>query len=278
MSASPFDDEQEVLGSFRLEALVEKGGMGEIWRARDEVSGQQVAVKRLKFGRQLGADRVRLMREAQALDRIKHPNVVRYLGAGLDDLGDPYFAMEWLDGESLEQRQNRAPLDLAQIEDLALQVLGGLAACHELGIVHRDIKPGNLFLVGAAALQVKLVDFGVAYFGEQMTRLTRTRELVGTLHYMSPEQVTTEGPVDLRTDLYSLGVVLYQLVTGSVPYGGTNAMTVLFKITSEPLVRPGWLRRGMPPVLEQVIMRAMERDLERRYQTAEEMLAGLNQE
>lgn len=276
MRTPPPDDEQEVLGSFRLEALVDKGGMGEIWRAREVGSGQQVAIKRLKLGRQIGSDRTRLVREAQALDRIDHPGVVRYLDAGLDELGDPYFAMEWLDGESLERRHNRAPLDLPQIQHLARQVLAGLAACHQLGIVHRDIKPGNLFLVDAGQeLLVKLVDFGVAFFGEQLTRLTRSQELVGTLYYMSPEQAGSGEPVDLRTDLYSLGVVLYQLVTGSVPFSGTNALTVLFKITTEPLVRPGWYRPGLPPELERFIMRAMERDPADRFQSAEEMLEAL---
>lgn len=162
------------------------------------------------------------------------------------------------------------------MQALAEQTLQGLVACHEQGIVHRDIKPGNLFLMKqAAGLRVKLVDFGVAFFGEQLTRLTRSRELVGTLYYMSPEQVTNEKPVDLRTDIYSLGVVLYQLVTGTVPFHSTNAFSILFKITAEPLVRPGWYRPGMPAKLEDFIIRAMERDPSDRFQRAEEMLEAL---
>ncbi len=270
------DGEQEVLGGYRLETLVDKGGMGEIWRAVDVAAERVVAVKRLKLGRQAEQDRQRLVREARALDRIRHPAVVRYLDAGLDEEGEPYVAMEWLDGESLEQRYNRDPLSLDEVLDLARQVLEGLAACHAQGIVHRDIKPGNLFLVSSDRLRMKLVDFGVAFFGEQLTRLTRSRELVGTLLYMSPEQATGKREVDLRTDLYSLGVVLYQGVTGVVPFSGKNPLSVLFKITSEPLTRPGWLRRGLPDELERVILRAMEREPADRYQSAEEMLAALD--
>ena len=274
------EDPDRILDHYRLEACVAAGGIGEIWRATDLYSGEQVAIKRLlavqgeALARKL---RRRLEHEGRAIQRLDHPHIVRHLESGLDDGDHPYLAMEWLEGESLQQRHVRRPLRLDETLEVARQALSALSSSHALGILHRDVKPSNMYLLDTdEGVHLKLVDFGLAFLGGSATRLTRTGEVLGTPCYMSPEQVRGLEQVDLRTDLYAMGVVLYWLVTGALPFSAQRPMTVLLKIVNEIPPRPGKLRPDLPLWLEQVILNAMARSAEGRYATAEAMLADLD--
>jgi eukaryotic-like serine/threonine-protein kinase len=278
MSSTSVSDAGQVLGHYRLERKVAKGGMGEIWRATDLRTEQVVAIKRMlisKVGELSQRHRVRMMREASALQQLRHEHIVRYLETGFDDEGQPYLVLEWLDGDDLEHRHRRAPLSLSGVLELAGQALSGLAVCHEQGIIHRDVKPGNLFLVEGEQLTVKLVDFGLALLGNEISRLTRAGQIIGTLYYLSPEQARGERNVDHRSDLYAMGVVLYELVTGKLPFWSDRPAAVLLKIVSETPPRPRQLRPDTPTWLEQVIQRAMQRDPAARFDSAAEMLGAL---
>ena len=280
--ASTPPDCQLLLDDYRLEAPVAAGGMGEIWRGHHQQTGVAVAVKRLKYrgGEALpGTFRARLVREAQALQRLRHDNIVSYMGSGFDDEGQPYLVMEWLDGESLRDRQLRSPLDMELLLDVTRQILTGLTCCHQQGIVHRDIKPENLILVPHDhGVRVKLLDLGLAFLDDGNTRLTAAGDLLGTLHYLSPEQARGAAGVDHRADLYSVGVLLYELVTGQLPFTGDHAATILLKIITETPARPSHLRPEVPRWLEAVILRAMQRAPSERFDQASDMLAALDRD
>lgn len=253
--------------------------MGEIWRAVDTSTGRVVAVKRIRRfddGPLPAAYRNRLIREARALAGLSHPHIVEYLGFGFDEQDQPYLVMELLEGESLSARLQHTPLSIAEVVTLVSQVLRGLEGCHEQGVIHRDIKPGNLFLLaGGGGMHVKLLDFGLALLGGDATRLTRAGEIFGTLHYMSPEQAKSSDQVDQRTDVYAVGVLIYELLTGQLPFTGDQPAALLLKILTETPVMPRKIRPGLPHSLEQIITRAMARNPSARYSTAGEMSAAL---
>ena len=269
-------------GHYRLEERVARGGMGEIWRAMDRRSGQQVAIKRILLPQdarasELAQRKLRLVREAEALERLADDHIVRCFGAGFDADDQPYLVMEWLEGEDLALRQGRRPLTLDEVLAVANQALQGLLVCHQQGVVHRDIKPANIFLIAPAQPpRVKLVDFGLALVASEAARLTGTDALLGTLHYLSPEQARGARTVDHRSDLYSLGVVLYQLATGRLPFFAHHPASLLLKIVTETPPQPRQLRPELPPELEALILRAMHREASRRFQSASEMLAALH--
>lgn len=275
------DAEQLLLGTFRLERPVARGGMGQIWLATDVETGERAAIKRMRLEEEGKLDeemRARLLREIDAFQRVEHENIVRCLGWGLDSDDQPYLALEWLEGEDLAARQSRAPLSLDEVVELARQALRGLGACHARGVIHRDVKPGNLFLVPSGeGFRVKVLDLGLAIHDEASRRLTRAGAVLGTLYYLSPEQARGQQDLDGRTDLYSLAVVLYQLVTGRLPFQGEAAFAVLLKIVTEQPPRPRQLRPDLPPWLDQLILRAMERDRDARHADAAAMLAALEQ-
>ncbi|MBE7454953.1 MAG: serine/threonine protein kinase, partial [Kofleriaceae bacterium] len=205
------------LGGYQLGERIGAGGMGTVYRARG--TGGDVAIKVLRPG--LGVDRAaalaRFAREAAALRRLYHPNVVRFLDHGQE--GDvAYLVTELVDGRDLAQRLAAGPLPLAEIVDVMGQVCDGVAAAHAAGIVHRDLKPANI-LVGPAG--VKVADFGLAQLGPDaaVTTLTRTDVAMGTFHYLAPEQRKDARTVDHRADIWALGVILYELVTGELPLG-----------------------------------------------------------
>jgi serine/threonine protein kinase/tetratricopeptide (TPR) repeat protein len=266
---------------FQLERLITRGGMGEIWRGVDVRTGQPVAIKRVPdhvddVGAQL---RHRLILEAKAIAELEHPNVVRHIDAGFDREGNPYLALEWLDGDNLEDLRRRGSLKLPQVLEVVRQTLAGLGACHQRGIVHRDIKPGNIFLARKGDdVEVKLIDFGLALMADRATRMTAAGEIMGTLYYLSPEQARGVEETTSATDLYAIGVVLYELLTGRPPFRAEKPLAVLLKIVTETPPRPRQLRPDLPPWLEEVIVRAMQREPADRFASCEEMTAALTRE
>ena len=265
---------RKLAGRYLLEEEIAAGGMGAIWRARDEVLDRSVAVKilhdRLAKDEEV-LDRFRL--EAVAAARLSHPSVVRVFDTGVDD-GVCFIVMEMFEGRTLaELSAERGPHEPAEAARVARSILHGLAHAHREGVVHRDVKPQNV-LVDAAGL-VKVTDFGIAKAAFAQNDLTTTGSLLGTARYRAPEQVS-EGPVDARTDVYSTGVVLYELLTGRPPFEAeTHIATATMRLTTDP-VPPGALRPGIPRPLDAVVMKALARDPDERYQSADEMSAALD--
>lgn len=229
------------LGPYRLTGLIERGGMGAVFRAIDESLQRPVAVKIVADAE--GEMRQRFQREAELVARISHPNVVQVYGVG-EHGGVPYFAMELVDGESLARRLvSGGPMEPIAALRLAAQIARGLQAAHEHGIIHRDVKPSNVLLARGTA---KIVDFGVARAGE--TGLTGTGAILGTADYMSPEQA--QGlPLDHRSDLYSLGVTLFRMLAGSLPFSGESAVGVIYMHVHLP---PPDLREARPGLPDEI--------------------------
>jgi serine/threonine-protein kinase len=248
--------------------------MGAVWRARDEVLGRPVAVKVLHERLAHDPDVLERFRlEAVAAARLSHPNVVRVFDTGIDD-GVCFIVMELFEGTTLEDLlRSDGPLSPAEAARLMRSVLQGLAHAHGQGVIHRDVKPGNV-LIDRSGL-VKVTDFGIAKAAFATSDLTTTGDLLGTARYLAPEQVTGGG-VDRRADLYSCGVVLYESLTGRVPFeGDTHLATATMRLTVEP-PPPGRLRPGIPRGVEAATMRALARDPEERFHSAEDMSAALD--
>src|SRR3954469_15928075 len=245
--------------------------MAEVWCAEGEGLGRRVALKLL--GGRFAEDpefRERFRREAQAAAGLTHPNIVGIFDRSEWD-GTPYIAMELVDGRTLKELvTERGPLPPDIAVNLVEQVLRALGYAHRRGIVHRDVKPQNVILDHDGA--AKVADFGIARAGH--SEMTQTGAIVGTVQYLSPEQADGR-PVDSRSDLYSAGVVLYELLTGRPPFDGEAAISIAIKHVNERPVPPGQLRPGIPPALEAVVMRSLEKDPALRYQTAEEFIAAL---
>jgi len=221
---------ERIADRFVLRAVAGKGGMGTVYRADDARSGGAVALKLLD-GRD-AIDAARFHREALALERLAHPNVVRLVDHG-DDEGRAYLAMEWLDGVPLDVfLMQRAPTVHEAIA-IARAAAAGLGAAHREGIVHRDVKPANLFLVGGEPADVRVLDFGIARSLAAGHTVTQSGTVVGTPFYMAPEQARARGGVDARADVYALGAVLYELLSGAPPFKSESLMAVLAAILME---------------------------------------------
>lgn len=259
-------------GRYRLEALVASGGMAQVWEATDDVLRRRVAVKILHP--HLAADATfvtRFRQEAVAAARLAHPGIVAIYDT-CSDGGVEAIVMELVTGRTLRERlDDPAPIDPWQAAGLAAQVAEALDAAHRTGLVHRDIKPANLLLCGDG--RVKVADFGIAKAVEDAD-LTQPGLMVGTAKYLAPEQVRGE-PVDPRTDIYSLGVVLYEMLCGRPPFrADTDAATALARLHSEPL-RPRQVRSGIPKALDDIVTKAMAREPAQRFDSAADLRAAL---
>jgi len=260
-----------VVSHYRIIEKIGAGGMGEVYLAEDTELNRKVALKFLPSHLCQDADcRARFKREAQAAAKLSHPNIVTIYEVG-EYNGRPFFAMEHLEGQTLRELIRQRDIPLSQAVDIAIQLCEGLQEAHERGIVHRDIKPANIIIDKKE--RCKVLDFGLAAVkGEG--RITRTGSTLGTVHYMSPEQSRGEQ-VDHRTDLFSLGVVLYEMVAGQVPFRGDSDPAILHAIAyddPEPLAR---YRREVSEDLQRVIDKALTKDKSERYQHADEVLADL---
>jgi len=260
-------------GRYELEDEIASGGMGTVWRARDEVLGRPVAVKVLHDHLALDPDlfdRFRL--EAVAAARLTHPAVVKVFDTGIDG-GISFIVMELFEGRTLESLlAERGTLDPEEAARMVRSTLQGLGHAHRHGVVHRDVKPGNILIDRDG--YVKVTDFGIAKAAFAGDDLTTTGNLLGTSRYLAPEQVTG-GPVDARADLYSTGIVLYEALTGRTPFqADTHIATATMRLSKDP-VPPRALRSGISRQLNDVVLRALARDPDDRYQTTEEMAEAL---
>ncbi len=264
---------------YRLIRKVGEGAMGEVFEAEHLNLKRRVAVKILRRHIAYQPEAIaRLEREAQAASQLGHPNLVSVLDFGQSDDGSVYLAMEWLEGEDLEQHLARGPVDIGTALDLVSQAAAGVAEAHDHGVIHRDLKPANLFVSHdrAGALRVKVLDFGIAKLAIEQTQLTGTGVLIGTPNYMAPEQALGE-PVDARTDVYALGVILYELLTGMVPFRGDSPIAVLHQHTARLPAAPSSVAtaRGITPELDLVVLRCLAKRPEERFATMHELVASI---
>jgi len=258
------------LDRFQLEHQVGSGGTATVYRAVDRDNGSLVAVKILhgRSSEQTG----RFGQEAEVLAELTHPAIVRYVAHGATPLGEHYLAMEWLEGETLQERLGGGALTIAESVNLGRRVADALASAHRRGIVHRDIKPSNIFLPNGHLDQAKLLDFGLARRLFDNRRITEAGGIMGTPMYMAPEQARGEAAIDARADIFSLGCVLFECLTGHPPFTGPTAMAVLAKICLDESLQIRELCRGLPPDLEAALgmMLAKERGARPRDATSVE--------
>jgi serine/threonine-protein kinase len=254
-----------------IERKLGSGGMADVYLAEDQELGRRVALKLLDERHASDEQFVeRFRREAQSAAGLNHPSIVSIFDRGYAE-GTYYIAMEFLDGRTLKEllvKNGPTPVPIAI--DYARQILSGLAFAHRNGIVHRDIKPHNVVVNDDGRL--KVTDFGIARSGA--SQMTEAGSIVGTAQYLSPEQARG-APVDPRSDLYSLGIVLYEMLTGKVPFTGDTPVEIAMKHLSQVPAPPSELRAGVPHDLDAVVMRALAKDPDQRYASAEEMDADL---
>lgn len=247
-----------VEGRYRLARAIAAGAMGTVHEADDLKTGERVALKLLKG--QLHGDagiRRRFRREASILQALDHPGIVRILDVGQDEGERSFTVMELLRGETLEARIARGPMQVLELRPIALAVCETLAAVHAHGVVHGDVKPANVFLPSGGSFPIKLVDFGLSKI-EGLERLTRTGELTGTPAYMAPELLTGQGTVDGRVDLYALGVVLYEALSGKLPFmTRKHPGALMMDIVGGKSAPLGSLRPDLSETTIDVVSRAM---------------------
>jgi serine/threonine-protein kinase len=268
---------------YRIVGLLGQGGMGAVYEGENTAIARRVAIKVL-FGAVAEQKGVveRFEREAQAAGRIGNDHILEVLDMGTLDDGNRFMVMEFLDGETMGERSKRVgPMSAHQVYPLAKQLLVGLAAAHRANIIHRDLKPDNVFILKEKAGQpdfVKIIDFGISKFTalDQDMKMTATGAVMGTPYFMSPEQAKGGTSTDIRSDLYAVGVILYKAVTGQVPFDGETFNELLFKIVLSPMPQPRALVPELDPAFETLVQKAMARAPERRFQTAEEFIAALD--
>ena len=264
------------LGPYQLEALLGEGGMGQVFRARDMRLGRPVAIKVIRSERAQRPDfRIRFQREARATAALNHPHICTLYDVGEQE-GASYLVMEYVEGQTLAARLREGPLPLDQLLRRATETSQALAAAHERGIIHRDLKPANLMLTQAG---VKVLDFGLAKFtGSEASAMIATgaHTLLGTPAYMSPEQTRGEE-LDPRSDLFSLGCVLYEAATGVRPFRGSSLPEILREVVSGHPPQPSSLRPELPAGWDSILMRTLAKDRDRRYQSAADLFGALEE-
>jgi eukaryotic-like serine/threonine-protein kinase len=265
-------------GRYELGDRLGSGGMSNVYRATDLILERTVAVKIL--AEHLSDDErfvARFRREALAVAKLIHPNIVQVYDTGIDE-GRHYIVMEYVEGRSGAQiLQRQGAFEPETAAEAGIQACAGLDYAHRRGIIHRDVKPGNLMVVGdpmgGGAMTVKLTDFGIARAIEQ-TRITQVGSVVGTAAYLAPEQVRGEEATP-ATDVYALGVVLYQFLTGRLPYEGSTLAELAVRQQNEQPLAPSTYNADVPEPLGSAVLRALEGDTARRYASADELAGGL---
>ncbi len=261
------------LSRYQLLEEIGRGNMGVVYRARDPVMDRTVAIKVIRIGFSIdeGKRRVfleRFHREAQIAGKLGHPHIIAVHDFGAGD--EPYIVMEYFSGVSLSALAERGPVPLEEVELIARQLAVALAYAHERGVVHRDIKPANVLYQSGC---IKLLDFGIAKL--ETSELTSTGEFMGTPSHMSPE-IFSGGVADGRSDLFSLGVLLYQLLTGLKPFEGGSVSRTIYRVLHEEPAPPSSLRAGIPPGWDRVARKLLAKSPQARYPTAGELLLDLD--
>ncbi len=270
-------------GKYSITRLIGEGGMGAVYEGTNVLIRRRVAIKvLLAAAREAGGVLERFEREAQAAGCIGNDHILEVLDLGTLPSGDRYMVMEYLDGESLADRiRRRGRLTPEEAGPLLRQALVGLDAAHRAGIVHRDLKPDNIFVLKEKAGRpdfVKIIDFGISKFnalGSDMS-MTRTGTVMGTPYYMSPEQAKGAGGVTAQSDLYSMGVIAFEAVTGQVPFDGASFNDLMFKIVLGETPDLRALVPGIDPAFVAIVERAMKRALPERFESAEQFIAALD--
>src|ERR1700722_6227826 len=270
-------------GPYEILGKLGGGGMGLVFRAWDERLHREVAIKLLYDDYKMPGIRERFLQEARAASALNHPNICTIFDIG-EQNHNPYLVMELLEGETVRDRIARGALSAEEIVRYAMEIADALTAAHAKGIVHRDIKPANIFLVTMpnGKSQAKVLDFGLAKIGFEVRGAQESRSLsltsagatVGTLAYMSPEQARGE-PLDIRSDLFSLGVVLYEMATRQVPFkGATSALMFVQLFSHDPEPVHNW-NEAIPRDLEKIIQKLLAKNCKKRFQTAKELQDAL---
>ena len=269
--------ERLLAGRYRVEQHIGRGGMAEVHVGTDTRLGRKVAIKLLKSS--LANDptfRMRFRQEAQAASRMTHPTIVRVFDAGEETVLEsgggeaqlPFIVMEYVDGKLLKDLIKDGPMSAQEAGHIIGGILTALEYSHRAGVVHRDIKPGNVMVTRAG--QIKVMDFGIARaISDSSATVAQTSVILGTAQYFSPEQAKGET-VDLRSDLYSTGVVLFEMLTGRAPFRGDSPIAVAYQHVSERPEVPSRLNPALTEPMDAVVLRALEKDKARRYQSAEE--------
>ncbi len=283
----PFDRVAQVLAGYRVEQLIGFGAMGTIWAVRHVERGE-VAVAKVSESDLVditdSLGRERFLREAVVLASVRHPNVVSLFEVGQTSAGEPFLIMERLVGEPLDELLSRHALGaepsrsgVTRAIAIGAELLAGLEAVHAAGVLHRDVKPENVFLARIEGRTVvKLLDFGLSRgLHWRAGKITRAGRAVGTPGYMSPEQARGRRDLDPRTDLYSVGVVLYEMLAGRRPFEGLSPTDVMIRACTESPVPLAELRPDLPPALTALVMRAFRCEREERFASAAEMRAAL---
>jgi|HubBroStandDraft_2_1064218.scaffolds.fasta_scaffold25489_2 serine/threonine protein kinase len=271
-AVAPLEPGELVAGRFRIERRAGHGGMGTVYRAGDASTGGHAAVK--VMAKQSKSVAARFLREAEILAELSHPAVVRYIAHGTTADGEPFLAMEWLEGEDLAERLTRGALGVGESLAVVRRAAEGLAIAHARGVVHRDLKPSNLFLVGGDAGRATVIDFGVARVAAWAV-LTRPGASLGTVGYMAPEQAIEAADVDARADVYGLGCVLFECLTGRPPLVGRHA-DLLVKVLREVPPRVSELRAGAGEAIDALVARLLAKDRAQRPRDALDLVRAID--
>jgi len=268
MSAAP-----PRFGRFEVIDILGRGAMGVVYRARDSALARTVAIKTIALAgdaKERDVHEARFMQEARAAGSLSHPAIVTIYDVGRE--GDNAFiAMELVEGRDLKDLIRESSLTPSRSVEIAAAVAEGLAAAHERGIIHRDIKPGNIMVLADG--RVKIMDFGIAHMHEPMVK-TQTGVLLGSPQYMSPEQIVGQA-VEYRTDIFSLGLVLYEMLTGAKAFEGEDIPELMFKVANLPATPPSHIAPDVPAVVDFIIARALKKRAEERYASAADMARDL---